>query len=214
MTSETCDARNVTVSHYYCSVSSRDADDDTRKFYSLTDWFGRELPGTRVRVKYAFGSVPDYLIVHLKRFRPVATGYVKVTDSIDLAASQVLDVSEWCTDETALPQLDQSMGETESSAKTKRAEWACPRCTLLNKLSRSDCEACQQERPPLDSFGNPIPPQISELNGRQYRLKAVVRHLGSFAFAGHYVCDVEQGDGWVRYDDSTARKVKWVFMLG
>jgi ubiquitin C-terminal hydrolase len=50
-----------------------------------------------------------------------------------------------------------------------------------------------------------LPPEISG----KYRLKAIVSHLGTTAYSGHYVADICDHNGkWKIYDDSVVKEVE------
>ena len=93
--------------------------------------------GARVRVQDYLQSLPDYFMIHLKRFRPEVTDYVKVLDSIRLETSTLLDLRRWCTDDTTGPNLNGVLGDVDpdiSSEKSEESSWACSQCTLLNPV--------------------------------------------------------------------------------
>jgi len=56
------------------------------------------------------------------------------------------------------------------------------------------------------------PSQLSnnvQLQQRQYKLFAVISHIGKQATGGHYVCDIRQRNGrWMHFDDSSVFDVK------
>ena len=100
----------------------------------------------------------------------------------------------------------------------KVSQWKCRTCTALNEDNSEICDACECTRSfttntVFDDCGRIIgasptshnAPQSMSNAHYQYTLTAVVRHLGSTPYGGHYICDIAKNkEGniiWKRCND-------------
>ena len=111
-------------------------------------------------------------------------------------------------------------GSAAATASASVVVWACTKCTLENAATATSCEVCNNPRaahdaspPAAAAAANAVvdltvgDDENGELTGAgkgaaqapgggwRYRLRAVVRHMGSNVFSGHYICDTFTGTG-------------------
>jgi ubiquitin C-terminal hydrolase len=162
----------------------------------------------KVKLSKCISSIPTTLVIHLKRFRfdPDLNEFAKLNNSVIFPAYFNL---QDCEDVLS----------------------SCPRF--------SSCYPFMWEQQPKEISMNPsdfismfnlndkvefttkkFDQNINNRSKFDYKLSAVVRHLGNDLLSGHYICDVSppasiQSDEnmWTRFDDSFVRKIPEVCLF-
>ena len=104
--------------------------------------------------------------------------------------------------------VDATTPREKKQSVNKTSQWKCPACTALNEDNSEVCSACECNRNTttntiFDDYGRSIgvsptshdvvqSPTVQSDSNRhyQYKLTAIVRHLGSTPYGGHYICDI------------------------
>jgi len=179
-----------------------DLKDLLQKFFATTivEYKCDKCSNAKAHVTSSFASLPNILVLHLKRFRPnfVKRTYEKKTDRIRI--SQTLNLPD-----------------DAGSAKNLK-DWSCQKCTFKNAGTIPKCQICNTEKPSTIYNENATKDEdiakdsclsiknqsgvAKQLATSKYDLQAAVLHQGTTAEAGHYVTHVKDGKKWKRYNDS------------
>ncbi|XP_076828386.1 ubiquitin carboxyl-terminal hydrolase 12-like [Brachyhypopomus gauderio] len=141
--------------------------------------------GSEAHEEIEFFSLPQVLILHVKRFNMLGQ---KLRDRMDIPAE--LDLS-------VLPGASALMQQLSGPACTLDKPHESPENVQKNSLpeqevneSREGLVGNRQHFRPLECFST-------------YRLNAVVSHLGVRMDSGHYISHVaEEGESWLSFNDS------------
>ena len=141
----------------------------------------------KVTISTRLVSLPQIMVIHMKRFKYDLTSYSykKVSTPVDFP---IIFNLEHCGDHIRL--------ENDKGNKRNNMQWDVdPREIVTDEnifqsflehmsgcVTDRDTIHCSSKGPTLESSGPTTPIDMT------YKLRAIVRHIGKEAFAGHYIC--------------------------
>ena len=185
-----------------------------------SDWYCSKCKKHQpFRKAVSLWRLPQYLVVHLKRFKYSAYGTITSKIATEVTFPEVFSPEPWCArplDET----LESSAGEMypgRTDVTTPAMPFLSPRATTLTSPLTSPVHSFA--RPGHGSGSSVLSPQTytspttfspverSGVEPGNYQLYAVANHYGTSS-GGHYTAFAKVADHWQTFDDSYVSPLK------